>query len=405
VLGEPLFYGVAGQAVPPELEASVDQYVDQSHTRALVVLPLTDPEHNGEARTLAVGAVVLESFAAGPGEMADRATLATLGRQARLALARAVRYERIPAVRVWERLGRWCSASRLIRAALWLLPLAAVVAALVFVPSDFRVTCRGQLKPQNERRIFASRDGRIEQLHARHGETVAAGQLLATIRSSELDFERTRLLGEIQTTTEQLDAIRTSRLGANPVTAEQRDEYARQTAEEERLKKHVASLQEQKQILDGERDALQVRSPIAGQVLTWELAEALQQRPVKRGQQLMTVADTGGPWVLEVEVPDQDAGYVLDACRQLGPDLPVAFILATEPGRTYAGRLERVAQICEPDDRQQLSVAAVVAVEAAAIPQRRAGAGVVARIACGRRPLGYVWLHDLIQAVRAWLFV
>ena len=157
VLGEPLFYGVAGQAVPPELEASVDEYVDQSHTRALVVLPLTDPEHNGEARTLAVGAVVLESFAAGPGEMADRATLATLGRQARLALARAVRYERIPAVRVWERLGRWCSASRLTRAALWLLPLAAVVAALVFVPSDFRVTCRGQLKPQNERRIFAPR--------------------------------------------------------------------------------------------------------------------------------------------------------------------------------------------------------------------------------------------------------
>lgn len=405
VLGEPLFYGVAGQSAPAELETTIDHYVDQSHVRALVVLPLAETDQDGPVRTAPVGAVVLESFAAGPGQLADRTTLASLARQTRLALARAARYERIPAVRVWERLGRWRSASGWSRLALWSLPAAACLAALIFVPAEFRVTCRGQLKPQRESRIFAPRDGRVEQLHADHGETVAAGQVLATIQSSDLDFERTRLLGEIQTTTEQLEALRTSRLGAKPLTAQQRDEVARQTAEEERLKKLVASLQAQKQILDSESEALQVRSPIAGQVLTWNLAESLRQRPVRRGQQLMTVADTGGPWVLEIEVPDQDAGEVLDARRELGPDLPVTFLLATEPSRVYQGRVQRVAQICEPDDRQQLSVTAVVSVDAAAITQRRAGAGVVARIECGRRPLGYVWLHDLIQAVRAWLFV
>ena len=91
VVGEPLYYGTASQAVPPELESSVDEYVDQSHARALIVLPLADPEQNGEARSASVGAVVLESFASGAGGLADRATVATLGRQARLALARAVR--------------------------------------------------------------------------------------------------------------------------------------------------------------------------------------------------------------------------------------------------------------------------------------------------------------------------
>ena len=275
----------------------------------------------------------------------------------------------------------------------------------MLVPANFRVTCRGQLKPQVERRIFAPRDGRVGQLHADHGDTVTAGQLLATIQSTDLDFEFTRLIGEIQTTTQQLEAVRTSRLGAKPLTAEQRDEYVRQTAEEERLKKLVAGLQEQKKLLDAELAALQVRSPIAGQVLTWDLAEALQQRPVKRGQRLMTVADTSGPWVLEVEVPDQDAGYVQDASRQIGPDLPVQFILATDPSRTHTGRVARVAQISQPDDQQQLSVTAVVQIDAAEIPQPRAGAGVVARIACGRRSLGYVWLHDLIETVRAWLFI
>jgi len=308
-------------------------------------------------------------------------------------------------VRLWERVGRWCSVSRASRAALSSLPLVAILAVLVFFPADFRVTCHGRLKPEQERRIFAPRDGRIEQLHTGSGETVAAGQLLATLYSSELDFERARLLGEIQTTTEQLEAIRTSRLGANPLTAEQRDEYAKQSAEEERLKKLVASLQEQKQILDAERDALEIRSPIAGRVLTWDLAQSLQQRPVKRGQRLMTVADAHGPWVLELDIPDRDAGDVLDANQRGSAGTSVSFVLATEPGRSYTGRLQRVAQITEPDDRQQLSVAALVDIYETDIPQRRAGAGVVARIACGRRPLGYVWLHDLIRAVRTWLFI
>ena len=405
VLGEPLFFGVAGHAVPPELQTCIDEYVDQSHVRALVVLPLVDPEQNGETWVAPVGVVVLESFASQPAAIAGRATLATLGRQARLALTRAQRYERIPAVRLWERVGRWCSVSRASRAVLWSLPLVAILAVLVFFPADFRVTCHGRLKPEQERRIFAPRDGRIEQLHADHGQTVAAGQLLATLHSSELDFEHARLLGEIQTTTEQLEAIRTSRLGANPLTAEQRDEYAKQSAEEERLKKLVASLQEQKQILDAERDALQIRSPIAGQVLTWDLVQSLQQRPVKRGQRLMTVADANGPWVLELDIPDHDAGEVLDARQHANSEMTVSYVLATEPARTYTGRLQRVAQITEPDDRRQLSVAALVDIDETDIPQRRAGAGVVARIACGRRPLGYVWLHDLIHAVRTWLFI
>ena len=383
----------------------MEEYIDQTHVRTLAAIPLAEPAPDGDAPPAPHGVLVLESFTPKPAGDGDRAMLESVCRQARLAVARAVRYERIPAVRLWEQWGRWCRPGRVLRMALWSLPLVAAVAALVFVPAEFRVTCRGRLRPQIERRIFAPRDGRVERLHADHGDAVVANQLLAAMQSSDLDYEWTRLLGEIQTTTEQLESLRTTRLGGKPLTADQRDEYVRQTAEEERLKKLLASLQEQKKLLDGEREAMQLRSPIAGHVLTWDLTEALQQRPVKRGQVLMTVADTGGPWVLEVEVPDQDAGYVLAARRASRPDLPVSFILATNPSQTYAGRLERLAEITEADQHQQLSVTALVRVEASAIPHRLAGAGVVARIDCGRRALGYVWLHDLIEAVRSWLFV
>jgi hypothetical protein len=33
-------------------------------------------------------------------------------------------------------------------------------------------------------------------------------------------------------------------------------------------------------------------------------------------------------------------------------------------------------------------------------PGARAGTSATARVHCGRRPIGYVWLHDLIDAVR-----
>ncbi len=402
---EPLFYAVAGPAAAPQVQAAVEEYIDQTHVRTLAAIPLAEPAPDADAPPAPHGVLVLESFTPKPAGDGDRAMLELVCRQANLAVARAVRYERIPAVRLWEQWGRWCRPGRVLRMSLWSLPLVAAVAALVFVPAEFRVNCRGRLRPQIERRIFAPRDGRVERLHADHGDAVAVNQLLAALQSSDLDYEWTRLLGEIQTTTEQLESLRTTRLGGKPLTADQRDEYVRQTAEEERLKKLLVSLQEQKRLLDGEREALQLRSPIAGHVLTWDLTEALQQRPVKRGQVLMTVADTGGSWVLEVEIPDQDAGYVLAARRASRPDLPVRFILATNPSQTYAGRLERLAEITESDERQQLSVTALVRVEASAIPHRLAGAGVVARIDCGRRALGYVWLHDLIEAVRSWLWV
>jgi hypothetical protein len=37
-----------------------------------------------------------------------------------------------------------------------------------------------------------------------------------------------------------------------------------------------------------------------------------------------------------------------------------------------------------------------------ALPELRPGATVHAKIACGRKSLGYVWLHDVVEAVRGW---
>ena len=60
---------------------------------------------------------------------------------------------------------------------------------------------------------------------------------------------------------------------------------------------------------------LEVHSPLAGVVITWDAERQLAGRPVKRGDSLLTVADLSGPWELLLDVPDGRAGPIL-AARQ-----------------------------------------------------------------------------------------
>jgi hypothetical protein len=179
------------------------------------------------------------------------------------------------------------------------------------------------------------------------------------------------------------------------------------TAEAEELKKLAESLRAQHKILERQQREMSVYSPIAGEVLTWNVHETLENRPVQRGQLLLTIADRSGPWILELHVKDHHIGHVLEAQPAAGESLPVSFILATDPETTYRGRIEKVAMISENDETHGQSVLLTVALDDAArrsIPELRPGATVLGRIDCGRRSLGYVWFHDLIDAVYTWVW-
>ena len=116
------------------------------------------------------------------------------------------------------------------------------------------------------------------------------------------------------------------------------------------------------------------------------------------------MADVAGSWVLELQIPDHHIRHVRMAEEQLGPALDVSFVLKTAPEVKYHGTLQRVAMTTTNDPQGDAFIQAVVALTPDAVPPLRAGAAVVARIHCGRAPVGYVWLHDLIDTVRTWLF-
>ncbi len=175
------------------------------------------------------------------------------------------------------------------------------------------------------------------------------------------------------------------------------------TAEQEEVKSLLESLHKQQLILAAQRKDLELRSPIAGTVLTWNARDLLASRPVVRGQALLTVDDLAGSWVVELQVADNRIGHVIDAQQQEKAELPATFVLATEPGVNHGGRVARVALATETDKSTGSTVQVTVDFDRSSIPpeQLRPGATVVAKIHCGRRSLGYVWLHELWETIQS----
>jgi multidrug efflux pump subunit AcrA (membrane-fusion protein) len=405
-MGEPLWYGGATGDLQPSLESAVCSYLDLSHARSLTVIPLSGPdEPTSHARPAAIGALVFETFDARLLDDAYRQRVSIVARHSLSALTNAEQYSRLPlvgwlaAIRGWTERGRhrWLAAAAVL--------LIAGIAAACWIPADLDVVCQGKSQPAQRRQVFAPVDGQVVQIAVQHGEQVAADQTLVQLESSELAFETTRILGELQTVEKQLSSLQSARLGSSPTTAAQRDEASRLAADEQRLKTVAQSLTQQRELLEQQRQRLQVNAPIAGQVLTWQVTERLQARPVQRGQVLMTIGDTGGPWILELRVPDKDVQIVRAAQDELGPELDVTYILASSPATRHRARLDNLSMLIEPDADQQLSALATVKIASENLPELRPGAGVTARIHCGRRAVGYVWLRDLIATVRQWLFV
>jgi multidrug efflux pump subunit AcrA (membrane-fusion protein) len=296
---------------------------------------------------------------------------------------------------------------------LTLLGIAAVVAAvwaLVTVPADVDIEAPGTLQPIVRRDIYAPRSGIVDEVLVEHNAAVAAGQQLMRMRDPALELELKRVDGELETAQRQLDAVRATRTYLPVKDRTPIDSY-RLSAEERELQQKLVNLRRELEMLKHEREQLVITSPIAGRVLTWDVGHELLARPVERGEVLVTVADLSADWQLELDVPDDRMGYVLAAQRELKPDLPVRFRLNSEDRAEHVGSIAEVCQTANvaQDDaaRPQPTIITKVAFNTPKLMKSvggelRPGISARAQIACGRRPLGYVWFHDIWDAAVEW---
>lgn len=397
---EPLWYPAAGSELPPQLATLVEAYVDESHVRSLAVVPLQG--HAGDEADLPPqGALIVEQFDARR-DVGLRERVQAVCAPAAVALRNSLEHEGTPLLR-WLRRGEKClRLEHLPKTLVVAAALAALLATLTLVPAEFAITARGELQPQRRYHVFAPQEGVVTTLAKSEGDSVRRGDTLVVLTSSKLALALAEVVGKRRTTEEQLAAIRSARM-QNETPGPARDRYEL-SAQEAQLKEKLEGLEQQFQILSEQRRQLTVGSPIDGQILTFDLERLLAARPVQSGDKLLTVADIDGPWELELRIDDDQAGHVLAAQREGGSQLPVAFILATDPGVQYAGQVRNVAAATEIDNAGRPTMFAQVDLAVPCPPAPRPGATVIARIHCGRRSIGYVWLRPLLEAIQSWLF-
>lgn len=300
------------------------------------------------------------------------------------------------------------------RFALAIAGIVAAVAALCLVPADLNIEATGTLQPVVQRAAFAPRSGLVEEVLVKHGADVKAGEPLLRLRDPALALETKRVSGELETAQRQIDAVRATKTGRAIRDANPTETY-RLSAEERELDQRLTNLRRELELLDREHEQLVVTSPIAGRVMTWDVAGRLTARPVERGEVLVTVADLSSDWQLELDVPDNRIGHVLAAQQELGADLPVRFRLSSDD-RESAAAAGHVAEVCRTADvavrpgatTPSPTVRVNVALDKrelgeAARNELRPGVSARAQIACGRRSIGYVWLHDIWDTIVGWV--
>ncbi len=420
VLGRPIVLP-GEQDLPPQITGPLDEYLDESGVMTVVLLPLAfareDESSDATVRDVDTlqtlerdhkqsGMMMLEYFAgSAPSEVTESMEL--VRRDSTLALRNALEHRVVFGLPIWKAIGRVVHGSKRV---LWFTLSLAVVLAVVagfVVQVDHQLIATGTIQPMTRQQVFANFDGTVKQLHVHDGQAVHAGDVLLELENAELQSQAESIAGEIQTKLQRLASTRSVRLTGSSESGRE----SQLALEQRQLESELENLNAQAKIIDEMQSELIVHSPIDGRVVAWQLEKRLQNRPVARGNLLLTVVDYNSPWQLNLEVADEDAGTVL-ASMHATESLPVRFAVATEPTRTYDATLVSVSTASRIGESGKQVMDAIANVNA---DQRlvaelldtisnnegdgrvRVGSGVTAKVVCGKRSAITSWFSDVID--------
>jgi GAF domain-containing protein len=347
----------------------------------------------------------------------DRARFAEFLRpvtqHAAAAIANATTFEAVPLRKSLSWLGNQFRFSRGLKWGLAAAAFVAFLALMIFVQLPFQIRVAGELLPRQQQPVFAEVNGEVASIHVEHGQHVRAGQKLATLRSTELDAEIQRVVGESAKTQQLIDSkkilLNQYGHGGDQILA------GRLAAEVSDLGFQIEVLQEEEKFLAKKQANLKLLSPIDGKVTTWRPSETQLGKPVKWGDEVLAVADLDGDWDVVLKVPERRVGYLMEHLRDLEVSnggqqqsgfcdvselkVSVDLFLKSDPGAIYQAEIAEVSTIVEIDP--VLGPVTTIRCEVpVALADRRDGATVLADIECGQRPMWFVGFGEFVDGLR-----
>lgn len=418
--GEPLWYTGSSEDLPPQIERAVHDYVDETHTKTVAVLPLKraepdeaeldDKNRRGvreREEDRVVGALIVEQIedSRAASEFSQSVDLVT--QHASRALVNATDHNNLFLMPMWRTIGKaaWVLKARTLPKTLAITAaVLLLLAALFVVPWRFQMEAKGKIRPSIQNNVYADVDGNIFDVKVKEGDLVKKGQLLVEMVDPKLSAQIAQIEGELH----QRRAQRTTMSHLLTEHSMSDGERAQQTLIElNRLEEEISALETRLKIQQKDVDALTVESPIDGQVITWDVENILRNRPVTRGQVLLNVADPAGPWELELYMEEDRMGHLIKALpKDTKEPMKVTYILKSDPKRHLKGDLyvTNIGDNAQLHEKYGHSVRLIVNINREDVKDTLTGTEVTAKIYCGMRPVGYVIFHEVLEFFQANVF-
>jgi biotin carboxyl carrier protein len=252
--------------------------------------------------------------------------------------------------------------------------LAGALLAML-IPLPYNVGCECQLEPVIRRFVAAPYDGILEQTFAENGQVVEANQLLARMDGRTLRIELSGVQAEFDAAKKRRDsALATGDVAQSHIARSE-------------MKRH----QSQMELLNRRLENLEVKSPIAGIIVSGDLEKA-QGAPLETGQTLFEV----GPlkeMVAEVQVPESEIRFV-----EAGQSVKIK--LNAYPFQTFQGIVKHIHTRSEILTDQNVFVAEVIMENTNG--KLKPGMAGSAKIKTGWSPLGWNLFHNAWEKARYW---
>ncbi|MFK7766816.1 MAG: efflux RND transporter periplasmic adaptor subunit [Mariniblastus sp.] len=404
--------------IAPEVAKKINEYLDESHSRTLAVLPLfarppetpdLEMKSRRNEKTQKLGVIVFEYFDADVLEESIEDDRKLIVGQAELALENARKHGEIFMLPIWKRLG-WLQKvlfqDHRAKTITGLVCLSLLMLALIFFPKELKMKIEGVMHPTVRQTVFPQIDkATIREVLIDEREEVTVGQPLLRLVNPDLEIEISSIASEIKSLRAQISNQRSQQA----LWRGDRQKLQELDMSIQLLNTKMLALADQLELMESKKEFLEIRSPIAGTIITPHPKRRYKNFSVNSSMALLEVADLKGAWQLELKIPEAKVGYVDEAFMESrGEPLDVEFKIGTNPNLNLKGKLPAVASRASPSESGPPEYRAIVKINPDQMEELqkelRSGASVTAKILCGKRSLGFVCFYQVYDYLRTKIF-
>jgi biotin carboxyl carrier protein len=252
----------------------------------------------------------------------------------------------------------------------------SLIVLILWIPVHYHPKCDCTVEPVMRRYVAAPFAGPLEKSLVEPGDFVGEGQLLARMDGREVRMELAGTRADLHRATKQ----RAGHLATH------------ESGQAEVARFEVDRLQMQTELLEHREQHVEIRSPIAGVVVSGDLEDA-EGMPLEVGQTLFEIAPLE-EMIVEVSIREDDFSYVRSG-------MPVTVRLDAFPFRPFTASIERIHPRAELRDDANVFIADV-RLDHPGMGLRPGMRG-TARIEADRYPLGWNLFRRPLVAAVAWL--